>query len=305
MPIHHPDVIRPIVPGERVLEVGPGAFPWPRADVLCDRYSRSDPDTLRQDGFAARPRYPQAVVIYEGARLPFADGAFDYAVCSHVLEHVDPAELELFIAELKRVARGGYLEFPRYLLELQGNVAVHRWLLNVVDGEIRMLEKARVQAFVEQASRLIGAAYSRLTEVSPGYQQVYRHHTALWVCGLEWSGRIPVRVVETWEELLEGDTHLERAAAAAAGEWEEQRLVPRALAAVRRSLGRGAPASEETCREARAGLPPWLGETVRCPQCGETRLEFGKERASCSGCGARFAADGLEYYLSKPERSWD
>lgn len=297
MPIHHPDVIRPIEPGERVLEVGPGAYPWPRADVLCDRYSRGDPDAIRQDGFAERPRYPQAAIIYDGARLPFVDGAFDYVICSHVLEHVDPAELELFTSELARVGRGGYLEFPRYLLELQGDVAVHRWLLNVVDGEIRMLEKAKVQAFVTQAARLIGTTYGRLTEVSPGYQQVYRHHTGLWICGLEWSGSVPFRVVETWDELLEGDTHLDRLAEGVAGEWEEQRLAPRVVAAVKRSLGRGG-ASEEPVCEARSGLPRWLGEVVLCPQCGSSGVALDTGRAACGGCGGTFVVDGLEFYLS-------
>ncbi len=44
------------------------------------------------------------------AAMPFADGAFDYVVCSHVLEHVvDPTAV---VAEMARVAKAGYIEVP-------------------------------------------------------------------------------------------------------------------------------------------------------------------------------------------------
>lgn len=43
-------------------------------------------------------------VCADAARLPFADGAFDLAVCSEVLEHVEAPHLAA--AELARVARG-------------------------------------------------------------------------------------------------------------------------------------------------------------------------------------------------------
>jgi SAM-dependent methyltransferase len=42
--------------------------------------------------------------------MPFADDAFDYAICSNVLEHVtDPVAVA---SELSRVARAGYIEVP-------------------------------------------------------------------------------------------------------------------------------------------------------------------------------------------------
>lgn len=295
MPIHHPHLIRPILPDERVLEVGPGAYPWPRADVLCDRFSRSDPEALSQDGFATRPTYNQPAIICERAGLPFKDAAFDYVVCSHVLEHVEPAELEQFINELVRVARGGYLEFPRYLLELQGDTQVHRWLMNVVDGEIRLLEKARVQPFVTLAATLIGNTYATLTRHSAGYQQVYREYGLLWVSGLEWRDRIAWRVVESWEELLAGDRSEDAIGRIAPREWEQARMSYRLRSAVRRRFGRrrDTAASGDAARP----FPTWLPEVLRCPACGEAKMALEASTARCGACGAGFPVRDGEYLL--------
>jgi SAM-dependent methyltransferase len=45
-------------------------------------------------------------------RLPFADGAFDLAYANSVIEHVAPAQRRAFAAELRRVARGWYVQTP-------------------------------------------------------------------------------------------------------------------------------------------------------------------------------------------------
>ena len=42
--------------------------------------------------------------------MPFDDKVFDYAICSHVLEHVERPDA--VIAELSRVAKAGYIEVP-------------------------------------------------------------------------------------------------------------------------------------------------------------------------------------------------
>ena len=44
--------------------------------------------------------------------LPFADGEFDLAYCNSVIEHVPPARRAAFAAELRRVARGWYVQTP-------------------------------------------------------------------------------------------------------------------------------------------------------------------------------------------------
>ena len=60
-----------------------------------------------------RPGYPGPLVAADAAEgLPFADGEFDLAYCNSVIEHVPPARRAAFAAELRRVARGWYVQTP-------------------------------------------------------------------------------------------------------------------------------------------------------------------------------------------------
>jgi SAM-dependent methyltransferase len=61
----------------------------------------------------ARPGYPGPFVQADASeRLPFADGEFDLAYANSVIEHVAPARRPAFAAELRRVARGWYVQTP-------------------------------------------------------------------------------------------------------------------------------------------------------------------------------------------------
>jgi SAM-dependent methyltransferase len=63
-------------------------------------------------------------------RLPFADGEFDLAYCSSVIEHVRPARRPAFAAELKRVARGWFVQTPArsFPLEPHSLLPAAHWL---------------------------------------------------------------------------------------------------------------------------------------------------------------------------------
>jgi len=61
----------------------------------------------------ARPGYPGPFVLADAAAgLPFADAEFDLAYANSVIEHVPPARRAAFAAELRRVARGWYVQTP-------------------------------------------------------------------------------------------------------------------------------------------------------------------------------------------------
>src|SRR3954463_11145156 len=98
---------------ERVVEVGCGA-----GSLIAELAARAFAPRL--DGFdlsepaieiARDHEIPGATFeAFDGAHVPVADGAYDLAVLSHVLEHVpDPAAL---LAEAARVARHVLVEVP-------------------------------------------------------------------------------------------------------------------------------------------------------------------------------------------------
>jgi hypothetical protein len=62
-----------------------------------------------------RPGYPGPFVLADATqRLPFSDGEFDLAYSSSVIEHIAPEYRGSFASELRRVARGWYVQTPAF-----------------------------------------------------------------------------------------------------------------------------------------------------------------------------------------------
>ncbi len=67
-----------------------------------------------------RPDYPGPFLRADAAAgLPFADEEFDLAYCSSVIEHVAPARRAAFAAEVRRVARGWFVQTPAWTFPLE------------------------------------------------------------------------------------------------------------------------------------------------------------------------------------------
>jgi SAM-dependent methyltransferase len=97
--------------GMRVVDVGCGA--------LGLRGLEPDLDVTGVD-LVARPDYPGPFVQADATqRLPFDDGAFDLAYSSSVVEHVAPAQRAAFARELKRVARGWFVQTPAFSFPIE------------------------------------------------------------------------------------------------------------------------------------------------------------------------------------------
>lgn len=132
-----------------VLDVGGWASPLARADWVLDLmpyetrglYGEHDPEPER---FSADTWVVHDICAREP--WPFADGQFDFAVCSHTLEDVrDPVWV---CSELSRVARAGYVEVPARSQEQAFGVhgswvgwSHHHWLVDIVDGAVELVLK--------------------------------------------------------------------------------------------------------------------------------------------------------------------
>jgi len=92
-----------------VLDVGSGDNPHPRSDVLLDRLTGSE----HRSGTPMLIDRP--AVIGDATKLPFKDKSFDFVIASHILEHMPNPEI--FIAELQRVGKAGYIETPNFICE--------------------------------------------------------------------------------------------------------------------------------------------------------------------------------------------
>jgi SAM-dependent methyltransferase len=170
-----------------VLDVGSGDKPHWRADVLLDRYVGREHGGQRSGAEAARVDRP--LFDADAADMPFADHAFDYAICSHVLEHVERPDA--VIAELARVAKAGYIEVPEAASAKILDFPSHLWWVTLDDG---------VLVFTAKSAPYFDADIDRyLTE--SGMRQpladLLDRHIAHRVIELPWHGAVACRVVGT------------------------------------------------------------------------------------------------------------
>ena len=128
-----------IKPGDKVLDIGSGNVPFRLATHLADLTTQDN--QLGRAGAPFKYLDGKPVIQCDIARMPFADKEFDFAYCSHVLEHVDdPAQA---CRELMRIAKRGYIETPSPAKDLWlDTIAVsnHRWAVECVGGKLVFTE---------------------------------------------------------------------------------------------------------------------------------------------------------------------
>lgn len=163
--------------GARVLEVGPGDRPFSRAMVFVD--------------WIAHRQYPTGQFIqcdFQREPLPFADRAFDFVYCRHVLEDLfDPFWL---CDEMSRVARAGYIEVPSPFSEICRGVDAgsprwrgyhhHRYFVWKSGEELRFLSKYPVVEFLNFGDE-------------QGITDTLRAGPLVWNAYFRWEGRIRYR----------------------------------------------------------------------------------------------------------------
>ena len=111
-----------VTAASRVLDVGSGGLGLLALEPGLD---------ITGVDLADRTDYPGPFVQADAAQeLPFEDGAFDLAYSNSVVEHIDPERRARFAAELRRVARGWYVQTPAIAFPLDPHslLPVAHWL---------------------------------------------------------------------------------------------------------------------------------------------------------------------------------
>lgn len=184
---HQRRIAVPVPDDALVLDVGSGDKPSWRADVLLDRYTGAEYAAQRSGRAAARVTRP--LFDADAADMPFRDNAFDYAICSNLLEHVpDPAGVA---AELSRVARAGYIEVPEAASAKIVDFPSHVWwcrLAEEPDGPTLVMTAkgapyfdAEIDAYIERAG------------VRDDLDAVLNRHFEHRVIQYHWSGSVRLR----------------------------------------------------------------------------------------------------------------
>lgn len=250
----------PVPKNALVLEVGSGGNPYVRANVLLDAYE----DTRERHWAPLVSDRPTVLGFVEN--LPFRDGAFDFVIASHVLEHsVQP---EKFLAELQRVARAGYIEVPDAFMERINPYRDHRLEITVRDNCLVMRKKAGWQVDPELVE-LYEARAKRPTTQMLMPARPFDFHVRYY-----WSDRIDFKVVNP-EANAHWQTTVDTLRAPVACKHASLRTWLRKLIRVVASQGR---------RNRGINLLPLL----RCPVCHGTDLKFTQATLTCSTCRTNF-----------------
>jgi len=133
-----------IIPvGAKVVDVGGGAAPFPRAGYVIDAmpYEKhgAGSDGNIHEKLGIEPRYSEdrwiQTELCDCRPWPIADKASEFAICSHSLEDIrDPIWV---CSELRRIAKAGYIESPSRVVEQSKGIENprhpgyyhHRWLI--------------------------------------------------------------------------------------------------------------------------------------------------------------------------------
>ncbi|MBU1718547.1 MAG: class I SAM-dependent methyltransferase [Bacteroidetes bacterium] len=183
-----------------VLEVGPGGYPHWRSDCLLDKWDQSSESDVNtsQFGGTAQVTKGKPLFITKDGIFPFKDKRFDYVICSQVLEHVPVCDLPLFISEINRVSSRCYIEIPTFLYDYMYDFEVHVNLMDIVNGEIICLDKSTTS--LHSVNRFTQHLLQKRIE---GVFPVEMVNKSLFITGKEFSGNIPLRIVESEEKFFE------------------------------------------------------------------------------------------------------
>lgn len=255
----------PVSKDALVLEVGSGASPYFRANVLCDAYEET------QERFFTPLVHDRPTVLAFVERLPFKDDAFDFVIASHVLEH--SADPERFLGEIQRVARGGYIEVPDAFMERLTHYGFHR--LEITDGTDGLIIRKKKNYI--QDEEVVALFHNKARPVFPKwvarfpFQFHVRHYWSKDTGGIRYK-------------VLNPECPADWPAPQAPIPTETPRL-PLTAAVKQKTLGMVRRLFSQSARNKSIDL---LG-LLKCPECGggDFKMDAMGTHAICTKCGAK------------------
>lgn len=252
-----------------VLEVGSGASPYHRANVLCDAYVET------QERFFTPLVHDRPTVLAFVERLPFKDQAFDFVIASHVLEH--SAEPERFLSEIQRVARAGYIEVPDAFMERLAHYRFHRLEItdtDDADGLIIRKKKNYIQdeEVVELFCKKARPFFPKWVALFP-FQFHVRYYWSKDTGGIRYQVLNPECQADWTAPQMSGTNETPRLSLMATVKRKTLRLVRRLFS--------------QSARNKSIDLLSLL----KCPECGggDYKMDETGAHAVCQNCGARQA----------------
>jgi ubiquinone/menaquinone biosynthesis C-methylase UbiE len=177
--------IRTIKLSEKVIDLGSGNNPNPRANVCVD-FSVSD-NTHREGAKLILPSTGKFIEWdLNKYPLPFKDKEFDFVICSHIVEHLQNPKR--FCEEIQRIGKRGYIETPNKLYEQIYGWPFHRWYVYIV-GEDLIFENKSSYDFLAPLGRKL---YKRSREFYEGH---HRNIEQL-LTSFYWEDSFNVRVID-------------------------------------------------------------------------------------------------------------
>jgi SAM-dependent methyltransferase len=161
-----------------VLDVGSGGNPYPRSDVLLDRLGGAE----HRSGVAMK--IDRLAILGDATKLPFKDKSFDFIIASHILEHMPNPEI--FLKEIQRVGKAGYIETPSFLCERLSPCDAHCLEISLVDGALHIHKKGSSieDSFVANMKFLqTDKDWAHLFHSDPGLF----HVKYFWVDKIDWN----------------------------------------------------------------------------------------------------------------------
>ena len=182
-----------------VAEIGPGQYPWWRADTYIDRSGPTLDAILKTEN-------QRKILADIGAGLPMiADKEFDFVFASHILEHVEDPERA--VRTISRIAKRGIVVMPSAMKESLFNFEEdsHLWLVlpHPVTGQPPIFVRHN-PAYMEKLQELeVQKIMCRLFRSGPNRHNHEQRYLRRWFLNVEpffdvvvqWEDELKIQVI--------------------------------------------------------------------------------------------------------------